>query len=335
MNQLTGSKLPILKHCQYFARDDVQWPTEATSAAAGRGIDIHEAIDKDTLVGVDFGDIKVVERGRAYIRALRASGWQVELEVPLALNLKTGMGRRLKSSGHRDYSDLKPGEVGLTVDYFAVKFADATNDAEVEVGDWKTGWGSHVERPKDNWQTGAAASALSEMFGDCAVMVKIHYLDADHVDSWLMSGMEAQQFAVAIRATLGLATSMAKPNPGEHCRYCPARTACPAVQGAIVKVGAQLAIDRPVTWTLERLSVENDAMMAMHLPALKAALEAMEKALKERSRDGLPLPNGKVWKPILKKRTGLDTERVRAFLGPRAEEFIKVTEYEAFQQVKP
>lgn len=329
MREVTGSKLPILQHCQWWARDDVQYTPPERGAAAGRGITMHEAIDKGDLSEVAFDDLQAAQRGILYLKELRAAGWTVETEVPLALNYITGAGRRLKSSGHRDYTDLKPGEIGLTVDYFAVG-PKIINGTVIEVGDWKTGYGAHVDRASENWQLGAAAAALSAMHDDEPVAVKIHYLDNDHVDVWTHSAMSAQRFAIWIRNRIELAAATAQPNPGEHCRYCPARVQCPKTTTAI-----QALMPERINWSLERVSLENDAAMAMSLPALKAAVEAVEKALKERSKEGLALPNGKVWKPVLQSRRGYDTKRMVEALGDRAEQFATKTEYETFRQVKP
>jgi hypothetical protein len=325
MKLVTGSRLPILQHCQWWARDDVSYTRPESGAAAGRGVDMHDAIDKRDLTGVAFEDVQAVQRGIVYLDGLRAAGWTIETEVPLALNYVTGEGRRLKSSGHRDYTDLKPNEIGLTVDYIA-RHVDT---GRYEVGDWKTGYGIHVEKASENWQLGAAAAALSAMCQDVAVTAKVHFLDNDYVDSWTFSAMEAQRFGIWIRNRVELVPT-AQPQPGDHCRYCDARVQCPKTAQAI----QQLVPDR-VQWSLERVSLENDAAMAMALPALKGAVEAVEKALKERNKEGLALPNGKVWKPVLQTRQGYDSKRMAEALGPRAEEFRTKTEYEVFRQVKP
>jgi hypothetical protein len=331
MKNVTGSRLPILQRCQYFARDDVSYTAPESGAAAGRGNDMHDAIDKRDLTGVAFEDIQAVQRGIDYLDSLRAAGWTVETEVPLALNYVIGEGRRMKSSGHRDYTDLRPNEIPLTVDYMAttVVLGDGEEVLMVEVGDWKTGYGAHVDKTSENWQLGAACAALSAMYGDSTVTAKVHYLDNDYVDSWTFSAMEAQRFGIWIKNRVEM-TPGAQPSPGDHCKYCPARVECPKTVSAI-----QQLIPEKVDWRLDRSTLENDAAMAMMLPALKGAVEAVEKALKARSKEGLPLPNGKVWKPILQTRQGYDAKRMAEALGPRAEEFRTKSEFEVYRQVKP
>ncbi len=329
MRQVTGSRLPILQHCQWWARDDVSYTKPESGAAAGRGVTMHDAIDKNDLSGLAFEDVASVQRARAYLQSLRDAGYTVETEAPLALNYVTGEGRRLRSSGHRDYSDLKPDEIGLTVDYMA--FAKNEGPPFVEVGDWKTGYGAHVDKVSENWQLGAAAAALSDMYDDVTVLARIHYLDNDYMDSWRFSAMEAQRFGIWVRNRVEL-TPTAQPNPGDHCRYCDARVQCPKTQAAL----AVFSEATTVKWTLEALGVDNDIAMVKNLPVLKAAVEAVDKALKERYREsGLPLDNGKVWKPVLQTRRGYDTKRMVERLGPEAEQFATKTEYEAWRQVKP
>lgn len=325
MKNVTGSKVEILQHCGWFARDDVSYAEPARGAAAGRGVDIHEAIEKNSLDGVAFEDLAIVERGRAYVRKLRERGFKVELEVAFAFDVTNGETRRLPSFGHRDYSDAKPTEIPFTVDYIAHR--DAATETESEVGDWKTGYGAHVTPAAENWQMGIASIAMRRDVNH----VRIHYLDSGFVDAHTFSSFELELLSRKIREAVERIPG-SQPSPGDHCRYCPGRLGCPAVQGALVALAPQL--QQKVNWSLERVSLENDALMAMHLPALKAAVEAIEKALKGRCGDGLDLPNGKVWRPVLQRRTGLDTEKVKLALGARYDEFTKVSEYEVFRQVK-
>ncbi len=332
MRQVTGSKLPILQHCQYWAREDVVYTTPESGAAAGRGTGIHGGIDTGSLAGVAFDDIAIVQKGIAYLNELRAAGWTVETEVALALNYVTGGGRPLKSSGHRDYTDLKPNEIGLTVDYVATHTNPEGHEYAVEVGDWKTGYGSHVDRASENWQLGAAAAVLSDMWGDLAVNVKIHYLDNDWTDSWTFSAMDAQRFGVFIRNRVELVPT-AQPSPGEHCRYCPARVQCPKTQTAMVALG-----DSRVQWGLDFVSAENEAAMAMNLPMLESAVKAVKEALQARNPGGIPLPNGKVYKPIPSGRSGMNHKAMAERLMELGEDVTKYktrTEYEQWRQVKP
>lgn len=332
MRQVTGSKLPILQHCQYWARDDVMYTPPESGAAAGRGTGIHGGIDTGSLEGVAFDDIPIVQKGIAYLDALRAAGWTVETEVPLALNYVTGAGRRLKSAGHRDYSDLKPNEIGLTVDYMAFRVPQTGLIKEFEVGDWKTGYGGHVDRTSENWQIGAAAAALSVMGGDVTVTGKIHYLDTDWVDAWTFSAMDAQRFATFIRNRVEL-VPMALPNPGEHCRYCPARVQCPKTQNAMSAL-----VPQKVQWSMDFISPENEASMAMALPMLESAVKAVKEALQARNPNGIPLSNGKIYKPIPSGRNGMNHKAMAERLMELGEDISKYktrTEYEQWRQVKP
>ncbi len=323
MKNVSGSRLPILKECGWWARDDVSYAEPVSGAAASRGTAIHQAIEQNSLEGVEFDDLTSVERGRAYVREMRAAGWDVELEVAFALDVASGRCRRLPKGEHRDYSDAAANEIPFTVDYIASMFNLA------EVGDWKTGYGAHVTPTRENWQLGAAVLAMGQE--PEMVRARIHYLDTGYVDAYDFNVDERDALFMRIRSAVARIPG-SSPQPGDHCRYCPGRMGCPAVQGAIVAIAPELQVK--VKWSLVQESVENDAMMAMHLPALKAAVEAIEKALKERSKAGLALPNGKVWRPVLQSRTGLDTERVKALLGPRVAEFTKTTEFEAWRMVK-
>ena len=325
MKNVTGSKLPILKHCQFFARDDVSYHEDTErGAAATRGVSIHEAISDSDLSKVVFEDLGPTQRGVNYLNDLRLRGYEVETEVPFAFDATSSRARRLPGGQHRDYSSALQHEIPFTVDYVAYSARD------VEVGDWKTGYGAHVDRTSGNWQVGIAAIAAAELFNAETVTGKIHYLDTDFTDIYRFSATELRFLASDIQRVIQTVDG-SQPNPGDHCKYCPARLACPAVASAISSVAASPG----VRWSLDRITLQNDALMAMHLPALKAAVDAVEKALKSRCKEGLPLPNGKIWKPIVQRRVSIDTEKVKAELGERYNEFTKVSEYETFRQVKP
>ena len=129
---------------------------------------------------------------------------------------------------------------------------------------------------------------------------------------------------------------------GEHCRYCPALGACPetgrAVQAATVSWSGERKVELPAraVFTTEFVSKENDARLVEEISAIKKMLESVEDALKERAKlaGGVVLPSGKIWKPVLCRRTALDREKVEEYLGDQLPSYMKTTEYEQFKLVK-
>jgi hypothetical protein len=179
----------------------------------------------------------------------------------------------------------------------------------------------------------------ARLLGVDEIEVGIAYVRDDHVwyVSEKVSSLTLDRFRVALQQAMGKHTTRLNPTPGVHCRYCPAAVGCPAQQQAIKAVEPAYMEDDAFAWTTKCLSVDNDAKMVERLPGLKAAIEAVEKALKERAiaAGGIRLGNGKTWKQKVRVMPRFLRAKAEELLGPeRAAECVERREELYFTQVK-
>lgn len=195
-------------HCQYWAREDVQWPKEKPSAAAARGTRVHEMIataspDFDT----DDWALRRVVQALGIVK-VHAGG---KHELTLAMDAD---GTRVVGSliGRDQYpTDAFCG----TIDYIF-----PNGDGTWTIYDWKTG------SPSDNEE--GQLRALSTMATEAGMPVssaKAVYL-TDGLPRFGQSFIEP----IDIRKSL-VQVDSSEPVPGTHCSgcYCPMRKTCPAL----------------------------------------------------------------------------------------------------------
>lgn len=344
MNLVTGSKLPIFRHCAWAAREDAVYPKRESSGAANNGTRLHDAfasyIEHKVFPPLTPAQRILADQMRRFWGDRASSaGWRTE--VAFALDPVNKTARVLGKDIKRKYIEhgLNPAlEIGLTVDYVWVE-----KDGLPLNGDWKTGYGAHVEPPEDNLQmlAGGAAIALSSGMYEAGCTLEVAQVTEEGVFAKRFHAAKSHlDGALREIAWIFRNRHQAEARAGEHCRFCPALGACPETGRAVQRAAASYSADRKVevsaraVFTTEFVSKENDVLLVEELSALKKMIGAVEDSLKERSYAGVHLPNGKVWKPVLCRRTSLDTEKVEEYLGDRLKDYQKVTEYEQFKVVK-
>jgi hypothetical protein len=319
MNTVTSSRLNILKNCN--AMLVLPWTEGSSGRDAQRGTRVHEGIvkrvNKEPTM-LDFDEERMVSAAVTWLLARNYK--EIRQEVAYSLSLD-GTVRRILNTEHRDYGPLTTGEVPGTLDVVTVD-----QDGLHEVIDWKTG--NEVEEPGTNWQLLFGASCLARLYSLDEVKVTIAYVRGDHVYavSEKVGRLTLDKFRASLNARMdvtGAPLGAMAPQPGQHCRYCPAAPRCPKQQQAILAVdpgAAELGASPTFAWTTELLSPENDALM-------------VERAIKQ---GGIPLANGKVWKQKIRVMPRFLRARAEEMLGPeRAAECIEKKEELYFTQVKP
>lgn len=320
MNQLTSSRLNILKNCQ--AMQWLPW-VEESSKGGQRGTRIHEGIVKRIAYEptmLDYEEEQCVTSAVAWLRDQDFD--QVSTECAYSL-LPDGTVRRILNTEHRDYGLLTPGEVPGTLDVVARK------GSKHFVIDWKSG--QEAEAPDSNWQMLFGGAAVSRMYDLTEVELVLAYVRPDHVYAVreTVSVLALHAFRSALSRAL-----LAKDGPttGSHCHYCPAVTACPAQAKAITTLAPG------PKWTVEYVSELNDSMMVEHLPGLKAAIERVEDALKERAKSsgGIMMSDGKVWKQKVRVMPRFSRATAESFLTPeQAAQCVEKREELYFTKVRP
>jgi hypothetical protein len=267
-------------------------PWEPSSAAAQQGNDVH-ALGEAIVDGREHECSAEIEAYRAplteAIDALRAEGWTLASEVPIAYAPATGAGRALPKGGHRAYGSVKPHEIAGTADIVGLK------PGRLLVADFKTGRGAKEHEAIDTPQLRALAVGFAAIYGaESAEVALIHVEPGDYeVSRGELYAWDLEETAEQLRA-LAL-TEEATPRPGPHCasQWCPIRAVCPATRAALERIHSEAAAHFPDAM----LVVDSDDKARAARVALRLYDEAAER-LKEslhgyvRSRGAIDLGDG-------------------------------------------
>lgn len=216
---------------------------EVTSEAAQAGTWKH-LFFSNLRHGLDEALQSVPVEYRAACEAIDISSFagldNYEAEVPLVYDAKANTTRLLpKDIGHRNYGELGPWELPMTLDVAGV------GHAEVMAADLKTGHG-HVPPAHRNWQLAVAALALEALHHKGSARVALIHAPEGVTPWWDIAVLDGFALADARLQLLALAERMSTAKPetapmvlGEHCRYCPSKLWCPAHVALIHQVAAE------------------------------------------------------------------------------------------------
>lgn len=339
MRNLTGSSLPIFKHCGYSFRDDVAVPslrTAADESAGGEGHSLHEHI-ADTIEGkAQYGDDPETPAIISQVMQRIGDDKILDYESAWAWSPATGKARKLGTRINREYErhGATPEDICLTLDLVLLR------QSELVVVDFKSGYGTHTDAVEDNWQLlGGALALLDEATDrDLSIRTELWYPRVDRVwvESTPVSLFELEKFKQDLLARLK-ALPRAVAIAGEHCRYCRACGACPATEQAILGFKSMgLDVEGNYRWSTEIADVGHAEWMLDRLTMVKQAVELIETSLKKFSdtNNGIATSDGKVWRAVAGKRQGLNMPAVKRFLGERLPEFTTTHEFNSYRKVK-
>jgi hypothetical protein len=289
---VTGSSLPLLRSCQWWARPEVVAPPQLPpSEAMELGTEVHAAVE-NTLTGVslkplsDEAQVLYDEWKQWWITSpLNRAGWNAE--IAFAYNVENDDATCIATNGHRGYS-VKPGEIAGTIDALLLD-----EDCAIVV-DWKTGsgFGNTVPNAAENWQLHLYALMVARAYKLNRVETHIVRITAEGVrtTSHTLDEMELDATASEV-ASLMASIPASKPTPGLHCRRCKAVATCPATATAT----DALVPVQPVA--IEIKTPEQASAALVRLRQVQAACEQMEAMLKiyAINNDGIALPGGKRW----------------------------------------
>jgi hypothetical protein len=203
--------------------------------------------DRDKALAV-FGS---VDKWKPYLEiaeAIRADDLPTELahEVAFAFDLITGRARELGRSIGRDYFShgLLESEIPLTVDVVGV------SSDSVFVADYKTGRSKTTEA-KNNMQVGLAAVCAAQVYGRSSAVVEVikpsmsggrAYRDRATLDVFALDEITARMRGFSERRAAAM-VDVPNVTVGDHCRYCPSYSHCPAWTSLAVRVGTGAELD--------------------------------------------------------------------------------------------
>ena len=288
----------------------------------------------------------VPEESRALCARIRVSrisaGISSDLRCEAAYALKPGeeSARFLGLDLDRHYPELEPGEIAGTNDLEGTRL-----DGVPVVGDIKTG--NDVTACEDNPQAQFHARARQLVTGADEVEARILYIRPSgyvEIDDHEFGRVELETFedrvvdmrhGVRLARAAVLAGQTPKVTTGAHCKYCPAMPACPAYAGLARRFVPEL---ETMAGQMAALTPEQQGEAWLKVKTIERLVGAAEDALKELARQApLPLPNGKVIRPVTVVRNDFSKDAALALLtakGATAEEIAGCFRRNETEQVR-
>jgi len=300
---VTGSSLPLLRHCQWWANDSVIAPPPTPpSDSMLLGTEVHSAIEnylsgRPPLASEDAKPLFETWLSWWSGSPLSRLAWRAEQAFAYVVAADTA---RTLDSRNRRY-EVAAGEIAGTVDALWV-------DQQARTGivvDWKTGqdFGRFVAEAADNWQLKLYALCAARAFNLQSVkvmVVRIHEHDVS-TSEHVLDALELDAVAATVASLIARAPT-AQPNPGAHCKRCRAVSACPATAAATTAMVAPAPVDISIS------TPEQATAALVRLRQVVAACEQMESLLKiwASENGGVRLPDGKVWRKVPVERESIN-----------------------------
>lgn len=311
---VTGSGLERAMHC----------PASCALPRAGH-------TGEAALVGnTNHSQIESGDRSRPVVGKVLDSLQDVRHEVAYALDTATCSVREIGVNIGRQYGDLSPSEIALTVDL------EGREGSTWWCVDWKSR--ERVTSAVDNWQVRAGTMAVMLRHRAHTGAGAIAYLDNGELDAapfdsfhvagwwsdlgWLLTRIRD------IKAKLQMG-HVPDVSAGPWCKYCPALPHCPAhTRLALALLGELDGIDAAVAG----LTVERCGRAWALLKRYDVIADRIRESIRERARrEFIPVGNGRRLALIESQRTSLDTKRAAEMLGEGAP--YKTTTYTQVREV--
>jgi hypothetical protein len=273
---LTASKLSLAKKCPgSFALPHVG----RISEAADKGTAKHDALDEDPkAAGAILAVLGLAPAASPYLR-----------KMAYALDVDSGEVRTLTGDGREAYRSCGPREIGGR--------ADLILPAEtLTVIDWKSGRPEFVEPAATNQQLDHYAYCAAKVGGYDGATKALVYLREEEIALDTMRSI-VDRIEVA-RAEV----HRGRPPPateGDHCRWCPAFSRCPAKTSL---VRAAFADPAAIVSEVEGLAPDWGKAWGRY-KLYKDALREVERTLYGAARQpgGFQLPNGRCVREVVKR----------------------------------
>lgn len=324
MHNATFSALDRLVSCPgAFA---LPWAT-STGDAAETGNEIHGWADA-VASGRELPELSAALRARCArynLAPIIGDLDRIQTEAAYAFDVRT---RKVRYLGHhlgRQYG-ASDTEIAGALDVVGV-----VGNRPVYV-DWKTG--QHIGEPAGKWQMRAGAICLAKHFGASEVEVRVAYLpdgEDAYADSHVFDVFELLGYEDELERAYDKRAS-GDVHEGDHCKYCPALTSCPAK----TRLALAIAGGTEIELTPERAGEAWQKIRAMEqvIDRAKSAIKLMA------SRDAVLLPGGKRLRVVQASRTSFDREKAESLLEglgatqDQIEGCVKTTRYEMVKEVK-
>ena len=295
-------------------------PRKPMGAAAQFGTEVHEILEHIALGTVDIKDIdSLTSRGltERHVEMVRAM-WDATEAV-------------FDQYGVEEFEPEVTGtaaeDVGGTLDMIA--FA---KDGSAILLDYKTGAGVQVDVENNSqilfaaWvcrENSSMAKELREVENPVGVIIQPGLSGEVQTKTWTFTAKDVDDFAVHHRLAIEKAREGGEPNTGEHCKFCPAATICPAKTdavrraltmspGQLATLGEQMALTEQVLeWvTAVKERAEEQLQLGAKVPGYKLVdKRAVEKWTDEKALvKAHPELLTKLATPAQARKLGFDTD---------------------------
>ena len=162
--------------------------------------------------------------------------------------------------------------------------------------DWKFGDGIAVAAEENEQLMFYAAAAMrtpeAEWVFDGATTIECVIIQPPAIRQWTTTPKRIGQFARALKKAVKVASlPEAKLNPGDHCRFCPAKPTCPAMTGAV---------DRALKVKLDAIDDELLGTYASNAVLLQGWIDSVNELVQTKIEKGYKIPG---WKLVAKRGT--------------------------------
>ena len=260
-------------------------PPSPSSVYADKGTLLHTAIS-EVLLGED-NVIGMTYEGQTLDQTLFDDKVQVALdlldtldpngEMKLAIETRVGFGKFLPGAfGSCDVL----GRIGNTA----------------YVIDWKFGEGIAVDAEQNEQLMYYAAAAMRTpevaWVFDGAVAIECVIIQPPVIRQWTTTPARIKAFEKDLKRAVKVASLPdAKLNPGDHCRFCPAKPTCPAMTGAV---------DRALKVKLDAVDDEMLGKYASNAVLLQGWIDDLNALVQTKIEKGYKIPG---WKMVAKRGT--------------------------------
>jgi len=160
--------------------------------------------------------------------------------------------------------------------------------------DWKFGDGVIVSAEENEQLMFYAAAAMrspeAEWVFDGATTIECIIIQPPAIRQWTTTPKRIGQFARALKKAVKVASLPdAKLNPGDHCRFCPAKPTCPEMTGAV---------DRALRVKLDAIDDDMLGTYAANAVLLQGWIDSINALVQTKLEKGYKIPG---WKLVAKK----------------------------------
>lgn len=231
--KVSASRLVVLEHCQWWARDTSDADPDRPSEPADTGKRFHSLADCELEGGTpesfalqdDTRAQKLMGGWRKWWPTFHRDRW-FRSEVPMLYDWQTGRVREMPRGWANGPREREATEIPAIIDLLA-----ADDSGVIGVWDYKTGKSKSGD-PSQSWQLLLCALAAVRRYGATGAVTGFIYprsRDPFIVEQTELTTLDLFDFEQGLQSRMRHRNE-AEPNRGDWCFRCGTRLACPALR---------------------------------------------------------------------------------------------------------